>query len=120
MVTLHSTESEVVGMTDFLQRDIWRRRCVSFIITISKETIGHTIVYQDNQSFISLMDTGSRPIHRTRHLNVRYFWMHELQNDGIFIVKFCRTKNMLADINTKAKQGIALITLWKRVTGEIT
>jgi hypothetical protein len=46
--------------------------------------------------------------------------MHELQNDGIFIVKFCRTKNMLADINTKAKQGIAFITLWKRATGEIT
>jgi hypothetical protein len=45
MVTLHSTESEVVGMTDFLQRGIWHRMFVSFIMTISKETIEPTIWY---------------------------------------------------------------------------
>jgi hypothetical protein len=58
MVTLHSTESEVVGMTDYLQRGTWHRMFVSFIMTISKETIEPTIVYQDNQSCISLMDPG--------------------------------------------------------------
>ena len=58
-------------------------------------------VAQDNMSTIKLVNAG-RFNSRTRHVNVRYHYCHDLQEAGIVRVKHLGTDLMPSDVLTKA------------------
>ena len=65
-----------------------------------------TLLYQDNLSSISLEKNGRASSgKRTRHIDIRYFFVKDrLQSEGIKI-HHCPTELMVADFFTKPLQG---------------
>ena len=72
----------------------------------------HNIVYQDNKSSILLEKNGRRSSSkRTRHINIRYFYVTDHIADGTIRIEHCPTKDMLADYFTKPLQGLQFYKL---------
>jgi hypothetical protein len=63
------------------------------------------IAGQDNQSTIAMLTTVKKDSMRTRHINVRYYWLRERIKDGELTLVHVPTGEMLADILTKPMQG---------------
>ena len=62
--------------------------------------------YQDNKSMILLAENGrASSSKRTRHLNVRYYFVTDQIKKGYVKVAFCPTADMLADFFMKPLQG---------------
>ena len=101
-----STEAEVIGLTDDLPKAIWLRYWKIWIDGTTDETTEPAIIYQGNLSCISLQTTGLKPNHRSKHLNVRYFWALYLQKQGIIKLIHCKTRNMFGDLNTNQKKVV--------------
>ena len=54
---------------------------------------GPTVLTEDNQNPIAHA--------RTKHIDIRYHYIHKAVNDGIIEVKYYPTKQMIADVLTK-------------------
>ena len=63
------------------------------------------ILHQDNQSAIQLAHKGRSTSQRTRHINIRYFFLKDRVDAGEVRIIYTRTELMLADILTKPLQG---------------
>ena len=109
-----STEAELVGFDDCMPQILWTNY---FIGAQGYETRG-TIGYQDNRSAILLETNGRRSSSkRTKHLNVRYFFVTDRINNGDLSVKYCPTKEMVADFFTKPLQGEPFYKFRKEIMG---
>ena len=65
-----------------------------------------TELHQDNMSTVRLEINGKRSSgQRTRHLNIKYFFVTDQIEKGWLHVRYCPTDEMVADINTKPLQG---------------
>jgi hypothetical protein len=63
-------------------------------------------VFQDNQSAMLLEKHGRRSSsRRTRHINIRYFFVTDRIQSKELTVEYCPTGDMLADMFTKPLQG---------------
>jgi hypothetical protein len=62
-------------------------------------------VEQDNTSAISLIKKGFSTSDKTRHINIRYFWLKERIELGEVALQHVPTKELVADIMTKPLQG---------------
>jgi hypothetical protein len=63
------------------------------------------ILYQDNTSALDLIDKG-RPISsRSRHIDLKDFWLHEKQDLGLIVIHYLPTKDMYINVLTKPLQG---------------
>ena len=61
---------------------------------------------QDNESAIKLEKNGrSSAGPRSRHINIRYFFIKERTTTEDIIIRHCPTLEMLADFFTKPLQG---------------
>ena len=64
------------------------------------------MVYQDNESAIKLERNGRRSCgQKTRHIDIRYFYLKDLLDKGQVEIKYCLTDQMIADFFTKPLQG---------------
>ena len=54
----------------------------------------------DNSSTIKL---SKNPVMhgRSKHVDVRFYFLHDLTNDGVVILEYCGSKDQLTDIMTK-------------------
>ena len=100
--TKSSTEAELVGVSDYLPNTIW----VMNFMKAQGHSISASYLAQDNQSAMRLEQNGRASAgQRSRHINIRHFWVTDrLKSDGI-ILKHCPTDLMLADFLTKPLQG---------------
>jgi hypothetical protein len=63
-------------------------------------------VYQDNQSTMLLANNGrASSSKRTRHLDIRYFFVTDRIAAGDMSIDYCPTGDMIADFFTKPLQG---------------
>ena len=111
--TTSSCEAELVGLAKGLQQTLWAR---TFLIGQGFATPPITI-YQDNQSTIKLVERGRPAAEQSRHINIGYFWIHDLIKRGVVTVKFCPTLSMIADYFTKPLQGSLFTDLRNQVLG---
>ena len=64
------------------------------------------ILLQDNKSTKLLLENGrASSSKRTRHLNIRYYFLSDKVAKGELEVKYCSTDDMIADYLTKQLQG---------------
>jgi hypothetical protein len=64
-------------------------------------------IYQDNQSTILLAKNGrGSSSKRTRHINIRYFFVTDRVKRKEVSVEYCPTGEMNADFFTKPLQGV--------------
>jgi hypothetical protein len=108
IVTRSSTECEVVGVDDVLPQVIW----TGYFLEEQGYPPTETIVYQDNLSAMQLEKNGRASSgKRTRHINIRYFFIKDKVDSGEVKLEWCPTKQMLADFFTKPLQGILFYRL---------
>lgn len=101
IVTKSSTEAELVGLSDSAAQAIHLR---NFVQAQGYET-GPAVIYQDNLSCMALMRRGGPGSERSRHINIRHFWMAERVTEGEVIVEHLSTDLMHANVLTKPVQG---------------
>lgn len=97
IVTLSTTEAEFVAATACACQVLWLRRIFEHIGLAQKEG---TVINCDNMSTIKL---SKNPVmhQRSKHIDVRYFFLRDLVNDGVIELKYCNTLAQVADIMTK-------------------
>ena len=66
---------------------------------------------QDNLSTIALGNKGCATAQRTRHINIRYFWITDYIERGEMCLEHMPTRFMIADGLTKPLQGADFIRM---------
>jgi hypothetical protein len=100
--TTSSTEAEVVGLHEVLPQILWTR----YFLEAQGYGVEESIIYQDNQSAILLAKNGrGSSSKRTRHINIRYFFVADRIASKEVQVEYCPTGEMIADFFTKPLQG---------------
>jgi hypothetical protein len=107
-----STEGEIVAVNDVMPQILWTR----YFLEAQGYDVSDSIVYQDNQSAILLEKNGKASSgRRTRHINIRYFFVHDRVEAGEVSIQYCPTGDMIADFFTKPLQG----SLFKKLRDQI-
>ena len=102
LTTRSSTEAELVAVDDCMSLILWTR----YFLEAQGYGVDDAIIYQDNKSAILLEQNGrASSTRRTRHLNIRYFFVSDRIKKDKVHVQYCPTQNMLADYFTKTLQG---------------
>jgi hypothetical protein len=100
--TRSSTESELVGVDDMMSSILWTR----YFLKEQGYKVYDNVIFQDNKSSILLERNGKlSSSKRTKHINVRYFFITDRISKGEVRVEWCPTKQMVADFMTKPLQG---------------
>ena len=113
IVTKSSTEAELVGLSDSANQSIFIR---TFLIAQGYKMEPVTI-YQDNQSCMALVERGRSGAERTRHIQIRYFWIKERVDTGEVRVEYLRSEDMYANVLTKPLQGSQFLRERDGLTG---
>jgi len=100
--TRSSTESEIVAADDFMPAICWTR----YFLNAQGYKVEDNILYQDNKSSILLETNGkASSSKRTKHINIRYFFITDRVKKNELSVVWCPTGNMIGDFATKPLQG---------------
>ena len=95
-------KAELVGVNDVLPQVLWTW---NFLLAQGWE-VNETAVYQDNKSAILLETNGvASSSKRTRHIDIRYYFVKDRIAAGELTIEFCPTDDMWADYFTKPLQG---------------
>jgi Reverse transcriptase (RNA-dependent DNA polymerase) len=107
--TRSSTEAELVAANDVMAQLMWTQHFLEAQGYLQKRST----LFQDNKSAILLEKNGrASSSKRTRHLNIRYFFITDKVKHKELTIEYCPTKQMIADFFTKPLQG-SLFT-WMR------
>ena len=97
-----STEAELISIDDKISKIIWMRK----FIEAQGFEIDLNILYQDNMSTIKLAENGKQSSgKRTRHFDIKYFYVTDLINRNEVSIEYCSSNDMLADFHTKPLIG---------------
>jgi hypothetical protein len=108
LVSKSSTEAELIGLTDSMSQILWTR----YFLQEQGYDIGAVRVYQDNRSAMLLAEKGViSSSRRTRHINIRYFFVKDRVDSGEVKIVYKPTEDMLADFFTKPLQGVLFVKL---------
>ena len=100
--TQSSTESELVAVDDMMPIVLW----TWYFLMAQGYGVTGNLLLQDNQSSMILERNGKASSgKRTRHINIRYFFITDRVNMKEVEIKWCPTKDMVADFMTKPLQG---------------
>jgi hypothetical protein len=108
IVTRSSTEGEMVGVYDAMPQILWTKR----FLQAQGFSGNDTVLYQDNKSSILLEKNGRMSSSkRTKHMNVRYFFIKDQVDAKEVRIEYCPTENMIADFFTKPLTGTLFFKL---------
>ena len=100
--TRSTTESELVSMDDIVSRVVWTR----LFLEAQGVNIKENVVKRDNQSTMKLERNGKMSSgKRTRHFNIKFFYITDLIQRGEVSIEYCPTDLMIADYMTKPLTG---------------
>ena len=100
IVTKSSTEAELVTLSDAVSLAAYN---VNFLKGQGYD-VSATLM-QDNMSTMKLAQNGRSTSDRTKHVDVRYFFVKQYLDNGVMKIEHCPTKQMISDILTKPLQG---------------
>ena len=80
---------------------------------------GPVTIFQDNMSCMALIGRGRSAAERTRHIDIKYFWLKERVDSGDARIVHLGTKSMYANVLTKPLQGGQFKSERKGLTGWI-
>jgi hypothetical protein len=101
-VALSSTEAEYMALSEATQEAVWLK---SFLQELGELAGDDALtIREDNQGAIALAKNPE--FHkRTKHIDIRYHFVREKVEDGQVSLEYCPTREMLADLMTKAIPG---------------
>ena len=92
-----STEAEIQACNEGARDLVWGR---NFLKEIGIQQSHPSILFNDNQGALAISDNDMIN-RRSRHMDIKYLWVRDLQKHGIIGTSYCHTTNMIADILTK-------------------
>ncbi len=101
IVTKSSCEAELVTLSDGASLGMYLK---NFMFEAGMGDAPGTI-REDNMSTIKMAKNGRSNSDRTKHINIRYFFVKQFLDSGEFNIEHCATENQIADILTKPLQG---------------
>jgi hypothetical protein len=125
IVTKSSTEAELVAGSDALNQLLHARELVKHQDKLQSYEVGKELYlapspfYQDNKSTIELIKTGRAKHEKSRHINIRHFWIHGKVLDKSIVIEYMPTKMMIANVLTKSLQGEQFRTETAMITGNL-
>jgi hypothetical protein len=114
LMTRSSTEAELVGATDHYPMAVWSAE----FLRQQGKTLGPAIIAQDNMSTIALIHKGRAASEKTRHVDIRYFFLKDRVDQGAVTIQFVPSTDMVADFLTKPLQGELFKKLRALLMGE--
>ena len=96
VIALSSTEAEYIAAAECCKE-------LLYLKTLLEEILNNEIKIElniDNQSAIALIKNGVLN-KRSKHIDVKFRFVHELIRDEVIKLKYCPTNDQLADIFTK-------------------
>jgi hypothetical protein len=112
---MSSTESELIAVSDALPQIVFVKEFLEEILNCNVPAV----LMQDNTSTMKLIEAGKPLSERTRHINIRFFYVHQYVMDGILKIEYCPTKSMRADGFTKPLQGKEFIEFRDYILGHL-
>ena len=109
-----STEAELIGLTDGSSQIVWARDYLQH----QGYSTHATIVNQDNKSTIVMATKGKSNSGRSKHINVRYFYIKDRIDAGELVLQYLPTEQMVADILTKPLQGALFRSIRSKLLNE--
>ena len=76
-------------------------------------------IKQDNKSTIAMINKGHSTSQRTRHVNIKYFYLKDRIDNKEIQVEYLESEKMIADILTKPLQGTLFERLRKALCNRI-
>ena len=114
--TRSSTESELVAVDDCMPAILWTR----YFMEAQGYGVRENIVYQDNKSAILLEKNGkASSSKRTKHINIRYYFVTDRIAKGELSVEWCPTGDMIGDFMTKPNQGALFCKFRDQIMGVV-
>jgi hypothetical protein len=96
--TKSSTEAELIGASDFLPQTIWTQN----FLEAQGYPVDNNEFFQDNMSAMKMEKNGRCSAgQRSRHINIRYFFIKDRIESGDINLIHCPTGIMIADFFTK-------------------
>ena len=104
-MTLSTTEAEYIAAAMAMREGLW-------VVKLYSELTGTTQQIQlwgDNQPSIATLK-NELVDQRTKHIDIQYHFVHERLSRGEFLLDYCPTDKMVADMLTKPMSGRLLAT----------
>ena len=96
-VALSTAEAEYVALASAAQEATWIRQLTAVLENRPQETV---TVFEDNQSAICMAKNPQ--FHgRSKHISIKYHFVRDQVDKGTVKLKYCPTKEMIADMMTK-------------------
>jgi hypothetical protein len=97
-----STEAEVIAADDAVGPALWTK----LFLDAQGYGVKENILFQDNKSAMLLEKNGRKSAgKRSRHLNIRFFFIKDQQEKGHIKISYCPTEEMVGDFMTKPLHG---------------
>ncbi|KAA8498721.1 Copia protein [Porphyridium purpureum] len=113
LVTRSSTEAELVGASEALGQVLWTAN----FLKSQGYKVKESVILQDNLSTIAMLQRGRSNSARTRHVNIRYYFVHDYLRRGELRIEHCPSQDLVADILTKPIQGDRFVRLRDKLLG---
>ena len=97
LVILSTAEAEYVAATHAAKECIWLRHLIE---ELSPSPLSMTTLYCNNQAALKLA-TDNNYHARTKHIDIRFHFIHQVVASGAVDICYCPTDDMTADILTK-------------------
>ena len=112
-----SVESEFIGVNDRISRIFWTRQFLEF----QGFKVKVNIIYQNNTSKMKLQKNGKAiSVKRTRHYDIKYFYVTYLIGRDKLQVIYCPTDDMLGGYITNPLVGSKFIKLRDLIMNVLT
>ena len=98
IVTLSTAEAEYVAATHAAKEAIWLRKLLAELFPY---LLTPTPLHCNNQAALKLA-TDDNYHARTKHIDLRFHFVHQIIANGALKLLYCPTEDMVADILTKA------------------
>lgn len=107
LTALSSTDAEIFAATSAATTGLWIRELYNDILKSIPENFNHYLtLFQDNKSGIWLITKPSK-YRRSKHLLTKLTYLKDLNSQGLLIIKYLPTNEMVGDLLTKPLQGSA-------------
>ena len=113
IVTLSTTESEFLGISEVSKKIMWIKNILEFL-EVEHEKIK---ILNDNLGAIRIAKNKSS-IMRTKHINIRYFYIQELLENDECDLEYVRSDENLADGFTKSLGNVKFGIMVSRLLNE--
>ena len=97
VVSLSSAEAEFYACAEAAKEVPFLKQLLTFL---GIKVVTPIEVMIDNVGAI-YMSQGESSTSRTRHMDVRWFYVNDMQDEGTILIKFVRSEGNVADVGTK-------------------